>query len=383
MAEGDKRGDRKLKVLALEPYYGGSHRAFLDGWRHRSRHAWTLLTLPAHSWKWRMRASAVTFAHRLADADPVETRWDVLLCSDMLNLVELKGLCPRVQGLPAVSYFHENQLCYPVRQPDPRDVHFGLTNMITGLASKEVWFNSAWHREAFLSHLGELLRRMPARSPGGVCRRIAARSRVHSPGIDLPPRRRRRRAGPLRVLWSARWEHDKDPETFFDAVDQLARRRVEFRLSVIGQAFREAPEVFARARRRLAGHIDRWGYQPTRRAYQAALREADVFVSTARHEFFGIAAAEAVAAGAWPLLPRDLAYPELLELDNRPELDGHFHDGSTGEVAGRLTSLAETLSAGGDIWDGDPHRARRAVERFTWERVAGQLDAGLVRAAGR
>lgn len=51
-----------MRVLALEPYYGGSHRAFVDGWASRSRHDWTVLTLPAHHWKWRMRGAAVTMA---------------------------------------------------------------------------------------------------------------------------------------------------------------------------------------------------------------------------------------------------------------------------------------------------------------------------------
>ncbi|MCK4372451.1 MAG: DUF3524 domain-containing protein, partial [candidate division Zixibacteria bacterium] len=36
-----------MKILALEPYYGGSHKAFLDGWSSRSRHEWTILKLPA------------------------------------------------------------------------------------------------------------------------------------------------------------------------------------------------------------------------------------------------------------------------------------------------------------------------------------------------
>ena len=51
-----------MRVLALNPYHGGSHRAFLDGWMANSRHRFTLLTLPAHHWKWRMRHAAVTFA---------------------------------------------------------------------------------------------------------------------------------------------------------------------------------------------------------------------------------------------------------------------------------------------------------------------------------
>ena len=51
-----------MRILALEPYYGGSHRAFLDGWVQRSRHEWTLHTLPPNKWKWRMRHAAVTLA---------------------------------------------------------------------------------------------------------------------------------------------------------------------------------------------------------------------------------------------------------------------------------------------------------------------------------
>jgi hypothetical protein len=32
-----------MRILALEPFYGGSHQAFLDGWRARSRHTWSLI----------------------------------------------------------------------------------------------------------------------------------------------------------------------------------------------------------------------------------------------------------------------------------------------------------------------------------------------------
>ncbi|MHC4927823.1 MAG: tRNA-queuosine alpha-mannosyltransferase domain-containing protein, partial [Planctomycetota bacterium] len=42
-------------ILVLESYYGGSHKAFLDGWLGRSEHDFTLLSLPPNKWKWRMR----------------------------------------------------------------------------------------------------------------------------------------------------------------------------------------------------------------------------------------------------------------------------------------------------------------------------------------
>lgn len=43
------------------------------------------------------------------------------------------------------------------------------------------------------------------------------------------------------------------------------------------------------AKDRLAQHIVNWGYQETRDDYLNVLKHADVVVSTANHEFFGVA----------------------------------------------------------------------------------------------
>ena len=93
-----------MHILALEPYYGGSHQAFLDGWSAHSRHQWTTLGLPAYKWKWRMRHSAATFAARVAERLEWGEVFDLLFCSDMLNLAEFRGLAPvQVRNLPSVS----------------------------------------------------------------------------------------------------------------------------------------------------------------------------------------------------------------------------------------------------------------------------------------
>ena len=366
-----------MKILALEPYYGGSHRAFLDGWSGRSRHAWTVLDLPPYKWKWRMRHAAITMADQVRERHQAGASWDVLFCSDMLNLAEFLGLAPpAVRQIPSVAYFHENQLTYPVRHESERDYHFVLTNLTTALAATQVWFNSAFHRDAFLGALPEFLKRMPDHQPLDAPDRIGAKSCIQPPGIEAFPRRSPRQPGPMRLLWAARWEHDKDPDTFFEALDLLASQGVDFRVSVIGEGFRESPPVFDQARERLADRIDRWGYQETRCDYETALSEADIVVSTARHEFFGISVVEAIAAGAYPLLPRRLAYPEILGPTEADRSDGFFYEDGAEKLAARLVALSHRI-ARDDLWQGDPNRGVRAVARFSWEALAPGLDAAI------
>ena len=395
-----------MRILAIEPYYGGSHAAFLDGWRSRSRHDWTPLTLPASHWKWRMRHAAVTFADEVARRAADGQSWDALWCSDMLNLAEWRGLAPpAVRDLPCVAYFHENQLTYPVRHPDERDLQLAFTNLTTALAATQVWFNSEFHRDSFLSALDEMLRRMPDRAPRHCVEAIRAKSNVQPPGIEPFEKRPPRSPGPLRIGWAARWEYDKDPETFFQALDQLIERGVDFRVSVLGQRFSECPLVFERARRRLAatGRIDHWGYLAGREAYRAALQTIDVIVSTARHEFFGLAVVEAVAAGAYPVLPRRLAYPEIFGLAVAeavaagaypvpptrrayPEIlgangsDDFFYgagnSGGADALADRLAQLAQRL-ADPKPWENALGRAAACVGRFSWPVRAPALDKAL------
>ena len=366
-----------MRVLALEPYYGGSHKAFLDGWSARSKHEWTVLTLPPYKWKWRMRHAAITFADEVRRLIATGQRWDILFCSDMLNLAEFLGLAPAPVGqMPAVAYFHENQLTYPVRCESERDYHYVLTNVTTALAADRVWFNSAFHRDSLLEALSPFLERMPDNQPMDAIQRIRAKSDVRPPGIEEFPARGPRPPGPTRILWAARWEHDKNPKTFFDALKILERRGGDFRVSVIGERFRETPPVFDQARQHFQNRIDHWGYQSSRREYEDALGEADVIVSTANHEFFGISVVEAIAGGAYPLLPRRLAYPEILRHETINDPDDFLYEGDADELAERLLGLVNRVEQG-DLWQGDSRRAVRAVTRFSWPHLVPILDRVL------
>jgi glycosyltransferase involved in cell wall biosynthesis len=366
---------RRVRVLALNPWDGGSHRAFLDGWIPRSRHEWTVLRLPPRKWKWRMRQGAVALAAEVADLADRDAGWDAILATDMLDLATFRGLAPAaVRSLPAVAYFHENQLTYPVDHPSEFDFHFAFTNLTTALSAERVWWNSAFHRDSMLAGLEAFLRRMPDHRPLDAPTRILERSEVRPPGIEPFPDRGPRPPGPLRILWAARWEADKGPETFFAAIDRLADRGVHFVLDVLGGGRTgAAPPCFAAARARHAGRIRRFGWAESREEYRRALLGADVAVSTARHEFFGIAMVEAAAAGALPLLPRALAYPEVFG-------EGHvdlFHDGTPDGVAERLAALARRL-AEGDFPSGAA--ARAAAARHDWDRLAPVYDELLAEA---
>ncbi len=366
-----------MRILALEPYYGGSHKAFLDGWSALSQHDWTVLTLPPYKWKWRMRHAAVTFAQEVREHLSETPPWDLLFCSDMLNLAEFRGLVRRNLGsIPSVVYFHENQLTYPVRVESERDYQFAMTNLTSALAADAAWFNSAFHRDEFLDALDAFLRRMPDHQPAGATERIRAKASIHPPGVAPMPARQGRKPGPLRVLWAARWEHDKNPEDLFQALGILRRRGVAFRISVVGEQFRETPEVFAQARPDFADCIDRWGYQESRADYEAALSEADVFVSTARHEFFGLCAVEAALAGAVPLLPTRLAYPEVFGLGQSEDAGRFFYDGGPETLAKRLAEMASFLADGRSLTD-RAEGLRNRLRRFEWPHLAGVLDAAL------
>jgi glycosyltransferase involved in cell wall biosynthesis len=82
-------------------------------------------------------------------------------------------------------------------------------------------------------------------------------------------------------------------------------------VSVLGETYSEVPPVFLEAKDKLADEILNFGYVDTREKYYEILREADIVVSTAHHEFFGVSVLEAAFLGCYPVVPNRLVYPEI------------------------------------------------------------------------
>ncbi len=345
-----------MNILVLEPYYGGSHKAFLAGLTQHLPYSFDLLTLPAHSWKWRMRLAAPHFAGVLAgDPHYAGKDFDRILCSSLVDVAVLRGLLPpNLRGIPLLTYFHENQFAYPVQMSEARDVHFGLTNLTTALASDRLAFNSQYNLDSFLTGCKELLAKMPDMSLAGYEEAVRARATILHPaldfsGIDSCPDEKQEGRAPV-LVWNHRWEHDKNPELFFSTLYGLKEQGVPFGLIVLGESFKNQPPVFAQAAQRLAGRIVHFGYAEDRQEYCRLLCQGDIVVSTARHEFYGMAVLEAVRAGCRPLVPDRLSYRELFSPAFRYQDADFARELMAAMEAGRLAT----------------HEAHALTSRFSW-----------------
>ncbi|GAB4540150.1 MAG: DUF3524 domain-containing protein [Anaerolineae bacterium] len=372
-----------MKILLVEPYYTGSHAAWAAGYAAHSRHEVMLLTLPGRFWKWRMHGGAITLARQFL---VMEITPDLILATDMLDLTTFLALTrARTCHLPTAIYFHENQLSYPW-SPTDRDVkqgrslHYGFINYASALVADAVFFNSRYHLGSFLAELPLLLKHFPDHNELDTVEGVRARSEVLPLGLDLrrfdayrPDPRTSTSGAPPLILWNHRWEYDKNPQEFLQALYVLADRGLDFGLAILGERFREQPAEFIEARHRLGKRVRHFGYVPDFASYARWLWQADLLPVTSYQDFFGASVVEAIYCGCLPLLPRRLSYPELIP----PEYHRLCFYQDFDDLVDRLEAV---------IRNPDPMRQpglRQVMARFDWSEMATIYDDRLEAVVGQ
>ena len=330
-----------MRILLLSAYDAHSHRRWREGlvaafpeWH------WTVLTLPPRNFSWRVRGNSLGWA--FTERDTLQQPYDVLIATSMTDLSALKGMVPALASVPSLVYCHENQFAYP-DQHERAGIEPKFTSLYAMISADCVLFNSTYNRDSCLAGAQALLQKMPDAVPGGVIESIADKSRVLPVPIEdhwyEQTTRRMDATRPLTIVWNHRWEYDKAPERMLAALFELHEAGIDFTAHVVGQQFRQQPAVFAEMYPRLQQHIGEWGMLESARDYKALLQGAHVVLSTALHEFQGLAVLEAVACGCIPLVPDRLCYRELFPASCRFSSSPEDAASESRAIASHLKSL--------------------------------------------
>ncbi len=359
-----------MRVLLVEPYYGGSHRAWADGYAENSAHDVTLVTHEARFWKWRMHGAHLTLA--LDAEETLDAQPDVVLASSMMNVTAFAGAARHsLGGAPIAVYLHESQFAYPLSPLDRPDQTYPMINWSSAATADLAIFNSEFHRSLFFKEAERFLRQFPDHPHGALVRDVEDRSIVLPVGVDLGriaviPQPGRDDV-PL-ILWNQRWEHDKGPDEFVELIESLIAKGIDFTVAVVGERFVSAPESFDRLPGLLGDRLVAHGFLPDDE-YVGILRRADIVVSTAHHEFFGIAVVEAMAAGAFPVLPNRLVYPDRIPEPHQNRCLYEDHEDMAEKVEWAIDHRERAAEIAAEL--------ATTVQKYDWSTVAPAYDAVL------
>lgn len=344
-----------------------------EGYRTASKHEISILSLKGRHWKWRMHGAAVTLAREFIEKMHCP---DLIVATDMLDLATFLGLTRKETAhIPVALYFHENQLTYPRSAKDTddkmgRDAHYAFLNFTSALSADKVFFNSWYHHDSFLSELPEFLKKYPDHNELDAVEAIRVKSKVLHLGMDLKvlklddlPTENSKEA-PAVILWNHRWEYDKNPEAFFNALFELKERDVAFSLVVLGESYSRTPSIFDLAKDRLADRILHWGFCESRNEYAKWLYRSDIIPVTSNQDFFGGSVVEAIFCNTIPLVPDRLAFKEHI-----PESEhDRFVYGKEEDLADRIQMMCEQVA------ELRTYDTRIWVEKYDWEIMSEEYD---------
>ena len=345
----------KPRILLLSGYDAASHRY----WRNSlvnglEEFDWTEIALPDRYFSWRVRGNSLTFAFQHKEI--LARSYDCLIATSMVDLASLRGFVPQLAEIPNILYFHENQFDYPAagsasaKTTAQNTVNAQLTSIYALLCADNVLFNSKYNQRTFFNGAENLLEKLPDGIPNKLLTAIKQKSQVLPVAISASSIVASKKSNhrdkfssdhPLQIVWNHRWEYDKQPEVFFDAMILLKQQGFPFRLNVLGQSFRQKPSCFHDAEQLLKDEIQTWGFQP-KQDYYRILAEADIVISTARHDFQGLSMLEAIYSGCIPVAPNRVAYPEYIQDNNLYQVGDNIDEAQS--LYQKLLAICKTES---------------------------------------
>jgi len=302
-----------VKLLFIEPFYGGSHKAFADGLIRNSAHSIDLVTMPGVNWSWRTRGAAFYFAKAIKNLES----YDGIITTSLMRLADLRAFTGNKLP-PVMVYFHENQLTYPLAPKEKRNQYLCMGDIGTALCADRIVFNSNYQMTVFFEAIENNISRVPDYPPEWILDDIRPKSTVIYPGCSFEMNNLKEKTvsyEPPLIVWNHRWSYDKNATSFFKALGILKANSIDFRVALLGEDSGFIPQAFIQAKESLKDHIVCYGYQEDRNRYLDWLKKGDIVVSTAIQENFGISVVEAIRYGCLPLLPERLSYPEIIPHD--------------------------------------------------------------------
>lgn len=309
-----------MDILIVETFFGGSHRQWIEGLCQQLQKDFDVqieyLTLSDKHWKWRIEGGSLELARECTKFEG--KHFDVVLTSSMVHgPVFFQFASQFISWGKKVLMMHENQFAYPrskleIKINKRQDFHYPHVNFLSCLDADQVVFNSHYNLESMLEGAKAFLERMPRHKLSSTLAEIRNKSQVIPLGFtqeDYYSEQEQNPCSPL-ILWNHRWDEDKNPTDFFNALESCAD--LDFKLVVLGKAISSSKIFFSNMQERWNDRILHWGFCDSRNEYLNWLSKSHIAPVTSNQDFFGISAFEALLSGCQILAPNRLAFPEVL-----------------------------------------------------------------------
>ena len=364
-----------MRILLLSAYDVDSHKRWrVELVKQFPEFEWHVLTLPPRYFRWRIRGNPISWY--LSEKDVLSQQYDLVLATSMVDITTLRGLFPHLGQSRLIVYFHENQFAYPISSDQHESIDPAMVNLYGALAADQIVFNSRYNKRSFYQGVKALIKKLPDHISLHIVPELEAKSVVLPVPLEdeLFQARSTRSAEKsllnesVTILWNHRVEYDKGIDDFYQLLVSLVAKlkaksgvkAPNLKLILLGQRFRNVPKIWLQLQREFSSMIEFDGYASSKQDYYQWVRQADVVISTAHHEFQGLAVMEAVALGCIPLVPDRLVYPEIFEAE--------FCYQNTEDAVAKLTTF---------LANSNSFRPMPDMASFSWSQLKGRYSSLL------